>query len=46
MNKDKKPRNKRLLKKAEHVGGAMVESDVSIIDGPKLNRHGLALTDM
>jgi len=47
MNTPPKPkRNKRLLKKSDHVGGAMIEKDSEILDAPKLNRHGLSINDL
>ena len=32
-------RNKRLMS-TSHVGGAMINTDESILDGPKLDKHG------
>ena len=38
-------RNKRLMKGTSHVGGAMVEREISLIDGLTLDKHGLTLRD-
>ena len=38
-------RNKRLMKGTSHVGGAMVEREISLLDGRKLDKHGLSLRD-
>jgi len=38
-------RNKRLMKGASHVGGAMVGREISLMDGLKLDKHGLSLRD-
>ena len=46
MEKAPKPqRNKRLMKGKSHVGGAMIERDVSILDGLKMDKRGLTLRD-
>lgn len=42
----KPKRNKRLKETSKHVGGSMVERETSLFDGPKLNRHGLSITDL
>jgi len=38
-------RNKRLIKGTSHVGGAMITREVSLMDGLKLDKHGLTLRD-
>ncbi len=38
-------KNKRLMHGSSHVGGAMVERERSILDGLKLDKHGLTLRD-
>jgi len=38
-------KNKRLMKGISHVGGAMVEREVSIYDGLKMDKRGLTLRD-
>ena len=38
-------RNKRLMSGTFHVGGAMVEREVSLLDGVKMDKHGLTLQD-
>lgn len=38
-------KNKRLMHGSSHVGGAMVEREVSIMDGLKMDKHGLTLRD-
>jgi len=46
MEKTPKPkRNKRLMKGKSHIGGAMIKRDVSILDGLKMDKRGLTLTD-
>ena len=46
MDKTPTPkRNKRLMKGASHVGGTMIERSTSILDGEKLDKHGLSLRD-
>lgn len=38
-------RNKRRMKGKSHIGGAMIERETSILDGEKLDKHGLSLRD-
>jgi len=33
------------MKGTSHVGGAMVEREISLMDGLKLDKHGLTLRD-
>jgi len=37
--------NKRLMTGSSHVGGAMVARETSILDGLKMDKHGLTLRD-
>lgn len=38
-------RNKRLMTGSTHVGGAMIEREISLMDGLKMDKHGLTLRD-
>ncbi len=38
-------KNKRLMHGTLHVGGAMVEKEVSLLDGVTMDKHGLTLRD-
>lgn len=42
----KPKRNKRLQKKSDHICGPLVERSSDLLDAPKLNKHGLAITDL
>ena len=44
-DKPKPKRNKRLLSKGKHVGGALIERETSILDGDELDKRGLSLRD-
>jgi len=45
---DKAPepkKNKRLMSGVSHVGGPLIEREVSIYDGLKMDKRGLTLRD-
>lgn len=46
MEREPSPKiNKRLTHGSSHVGGAMITREVSLMDGLKLDKHGLTLRD-
>ena len=38
-------KNKRLMHHSSHVGGALIEREISIMDGLAMDKHGLTLRD-